>query len=65
MTPEEHIARLERDVADFARHLSEAQDAGVSHAVLLPRMMLAFRANFGEAPAGFTMPAGIAAGWPA
>lgn len=61
LTAEEHVARLERDVAEFARHLSEAQEAGVSHAVLLPRMMLAFRASFGEVPAGFVMPAGFPA----
>lgn len=58
LTEAEHVARLERDVSEFARHLTEAQEAGVSHAVLLPRMMLAFRANFGEMPAG--LPA-----WPA
>lgn len=60
MTPEEHVARLELDVEEFARHLSEAQAAGVSHAILLPRMMLAFRRSFGEPPPGFELPNGLA-----
>jgi hypothetical protein len=51
------VERLEELVGEFARELTAAQDAGVSHAVLLPRLMLAFRAHFGEPPAGFVMPA--------
>lgn len=57
MTAEEHVARLEADVETFARHLSEAQAAEVSHALILPRLMLAFRRSFGEPPPGFVMPA--------
>lgn len=56
MTEEEHVAQLEQDVAVFAAHLTAAQEAGVSHALILPRLMLAFRASFGEPPAGFVLP---------
>lgn len=53
---EQLVVQLEQDVATFAQHLSAAQDAGVSHAILLPRMMLAFRRSFGEPPPGFALP---------
>lgn len=56
LTDEEHVAGLEASVAEFARLLTAAQDAGVSHAILLPRMMLAFRRSFGELPAGTVLP---------
>jgi len=48
VTAEEHIELLERDVAEFARHLNAAQEAGVSHALIIPRLMLAYRNAFGE-----------------
>lgn len=57
LTAEQHVAGLEQAVEDFARRLTAAQDAGVSHAILLPRMMLAFRRSFGEPPPGFVLPA--------
>lgn len=57
-----HVVGLELAVEDFARRLTAAQDAGVSNAVLLPRMMLAFRRAFGEPPPGFSLPPGM--GWP-
>lgn len=59
LTPEEHLRRLEDTVERFARELSEAQEANVSHALILPRLMLAFRRSFGEPPPGFVLPAGI------
>ena len=57
LTPEEHVAGLELAVEEFAAKLTAAQDAGVSHAILLPRMLLAFRRSFGEPPPGFQLPA--------
>lgn len=57
LTAEEHVAGLEAAVEDFARRLTAAQEAGVSHAIILPRLMLAFRRSFGELPPGVTMPA--------
>lgn len=59
LTAEEHVAGLEQAVEEFARKLAAAQEAGVSHAILLPRMMLAFRRSFGEAPPGFVLPGGM------
>jgi hypothetical protein len=56
LTNEEHVARLEADVETFARHLAEAQADDVSHAIILPRLMLAFRRSFGEPPPGFVLP---------
>lgn len=53
---EEHVQRLEATVELFARQLAETQEAGVSHAIILPRLMLAFRRAFGEPPPGFVMP---------
>jgi hypothetical protein len=55
---EQHVRRLEADIEVFARHLTEAQEAGVSHAIILPRMMLAFRRSFGDVPlpGGLTLP---------
>ena len=46
-------------VQEFAARLTAAQDAGVSHAVILPNLMVAFRSSFGELPAGFVMPAAV------
>ncbi len=57
MTEAEHIARLRDDVAAFALHLTEAQAAGVSHALIIPQLMVAFRESFGELPAGTVLPA--------
>jgi len=59
LAPEERVARLEELVGEFARELTAAQDAGVSHAILLPRLMLAFRQHFGEPPPGFALPGGL------
>lgn len=56
-TVEEHVGRLEADIETFAVHLTEAQAAGVSQAIVLPRLLLAFRRSFGELPVGFAMPA--------
>jgi hypothetical protein len=56
VTDEEHVAQLEADVETFAAHLAAAQADEVSHAIILPRLMLAFRRSFGEPPAGFALP---------
>lgn len=56
MTPEQHIAAVKRDAALLAESLRAASDAGVSHALILPQLVLVFREKFGEMPAGFTLP---------
>lgn len=57
VSDEERVRELEELVAHFAERLTAAQEAGVSQALLLPRLMLAFRQSFGEPPAGFALPA--------
>lgn len=56
LTPAEHLERVRRDTTALAETLREASDAGVSHALILPQLVLVFRQAFGEMPAGFTIP---------
>lgn len=50
------IARVRGDTTRLAETLKEASDAGVSHALILPQLVLVFRESFGEMPQGFTLP---------
>ena len=54
---QEWLARVDEQAAALAGTLAAASDAGVSHALILPRLMLAFRGAFGEPPPGFVLPA--------
>jgi hypothetical protein len=53
VTQEEWLAKIEEQALDLAGTLRDASDAGVSHALVLPRLVLVFRQSFGEPPAGF------------
>lgn len=52
-TQEEWLAAIESHALELATLLRDASDAGVSHALVLPRLVLVFRQSFGEPPAGF------------
>lgn len=56
LSPQEHLAAVRRDATVLANTLRDASDAGLSHAVILPQLVLVFRQAFGEMPAGFTIP---------
>ena len=56
MTQQEHLDAVKRDATALAETLRDAADAGVSHALILPQLVLVFREAFGEMPAGFTLP---------
>lgn len=56
MTAQEHLDAVKRDTERLCVTLREAQDAGVSHALILPQLVLAFRESFGEMPPGFAIP---------
>jgi hypothetical protein len=56
MTAQEHLEAVKRDAAALAETLRDASDAGVSHALILPQLVLVFREAFGEMPAGFSIP---------
>ena len=56
MTPQEHVEQVKQDAARLAETLKAASDAGVSHALILPQLVLVFREVFGEMPAGFSLP---------
>lgn len=56
LTPAEHLQAVKRNADVLAASLVAASDAGVSQAVILPQLMLAFRQAFGEMPAGFKFP---------
>lgn len=58
-TAGDHVERVKSDARQLAESLLRANDAGVSHALILPQLMLVFREVFGEMPAGFTLPAGF------
>ncbi len=53
---EEWLAAIEEHTLALATLLRDASDAGVSHALVLPRLVLVFRQSFGEPPAGFVVP---------
>lgn len=46
----QHLERISRDASRLALTLREAADAGVSHMVILPQLMLCFRDAFGAMP---------------
>ena len=52
----ERIARIRAHAQQLAGELRDATDAGVSHAIILPQLMLVFREVFGELPAGMAIP---------
>jgi hypothetical protein len=52
----EHLKRIEARATELADALRDASDAGVSHALILPRLVMVFRSAFGEPPPGFVMP---------
>jgi hypothetical protein len=56
LTPQQHLEAVNRDATRLAETLVAANDAGVSHALILPQLVLVFRTAFGEMPAGFTIP---------
>jgi hypothetical protein len=56
LTPQQHLDAVKRDAAALAETLRDASDAGVSHALILPQLVLVFREAFGEMPPGFTLP---------
>jgi hypothetical protein len=56
LTQDEHLAEIRARCAELAVALREASDAGVSHALIIPQLMLVFRDAFGELPAGMTVP---------
>lgn len=56
LTPQQHLEQVRRDATALAETLRDASDAGVSHALILPQLVLVFRQAFGEMPAGFTIP---------
>lgn len=51
-TPAEHVARVKQSAERLAADLVAASDAGVSHALILPQLVLVFREAFGDIPAG-------------
>lgn len=55
MTDEQQaqLERVKTDAATLATTLRDAADAGVSRALILPQLVLAFREAFGEMPPGF------------
>jgi hypothetical protein len=56
LTSAEHLERITATATLLAGELRDASDAGVSHAIILPQLVLVFREAFGEMPAGLTIP---------
>lgn len=56
LSPQQWLERVKRDATVLAETLREASDAGVSHAIILPQLVLVFRQSFGEIPEGFQVP---------
>lgn len=56
MTQAEHLEEIRQATVVVAERLKAATDDGVSHAVILPQMVLAFRESFGELPDGVGLP---------
>jgi hypothetical protein len=52
----ERVERIRTLASALATELRDASDAGVSHAVILPQLVLIFRQVFGEMPPGFAIP---------
>lgn len=55
-TAQEWLEQVKTDTAKLATTLQAASEAGVSHALILPQLLLVFREAFGEMPPGFTLP---------
>ncbi len=47
------VADIRAKALDLAEALRDATDAGVSHALILPQLLLVFRETFGSMPDGF------------
>lgn len=56
LTQAEHVALVQSSARELAGRLRDATDAGVSHAIILPQLVLVFREVFGELPAGLSLP---------
>ena len=56
MTQNEWLDKVKDDATQLASTLRDASDAGVSHALVLPQLVLVFREVFGEMPAGLSIP---------
>ena len=56
LTQQQHLDLVKARAGGLAEALRDASDAGVSHALILPALVLVFREAFGEMPAGFTLP---------
>lgn len=56
LTQADRISRIRDRATDLASELRDATDAGVSHAVILPQLLIVFREVFGEMPDGFSLP---------
>lgn len=50
MTHDEHVAQVKADARRFFMSLQAAFDADVSHAILLPQLMLTYREVTGHLP---------------
>lgn len=50
MTPAEHVANVRAKADDLADALVAATNDGVSHPLILPQLVLAFREKFGGEP---------------
>jgi len=50
------LNRIDTQARELAITLRDASDAGVPHALVLPRLMLVFRETFGAMPEGFSIP---------
>lgn len=48
----EHLEEIEATARDLAQKLNAASEAGVSPALILPRLVMVFRDVFGEVPPG-------------
>jgi hypothetical protein len=56
MTEQEWLDRVKAQATTLAETLRDASDAGVSHALILPQLVLVFREAFGEMPEGMQIP---------
>lgn len=52
----EHVEQIRAAAVALAELLRAATDAGVSHAIILPQLVLVFRQVFGEMPDGLVIP---------
>lgn len=52
LTQAQHIERIKAMAHALADALRDASDAGVSHAVIVPQLVVVFKQSFGEPPPG-------------